>query len=83
MDTWIGLIVIISKSVISLFATDWPVIVTVPTAWVVTRPFLSTVAISGFELSHVTLLSENESGLIIAFTFTVSPTVTVERSALT
>ena len=75
--------VIISKSVISSFATDLPVIVTVPTARVVTRPFSSTVAISVLEDDHVTLLSENESGLIIAFTLTVSPTVTVERSALT
>ena len=83
MDTWIGLTVIISKSVISSFATDLPVIVTVPTARVVTIPFSSTVAISLLEDDHVTLLSENESGLIIAFTFTVSPTVTVERSALT
>ena len=83
MDTWIGLIVIISKSVISSFATDLPVIVTVPTACVVTTPLSSTVAISVLEDDHVTLLSENESGLIIAFTFTVSPTVTVERSALT
>ena len=75
--------VIISKSVISSFATDLPVIVTVPTAFVVTTPLSSTVAISVLEDDHVTLLSENESGLIIAFTFTVSPTVTVERSALT
>ena len=62
---------------------DVPVIVTVPTACVVTRPFSSTVAIVSSELFHVTVLSEKESGLIIAFTFTFSPTVTVERSALT
>ena len=75
--------VIISKSVISGFASDLPVILTVPIARVVTRPFSSTVAIVSSEDSHVTLLSENSSGLIIAFTFTVSPTVTLERSALT
>ena len=53
-----GLIWITTESVYSAFASDVPVIVTIPVCKVVTTPFSSTVAVSSSEDSHATFLLE-------------------------